>query len=243
MQEIRRGAVRRPLVGRRTVQSRRQPDLAALRVVKRSGTVYEQLHTYIVRHAAGGEQLLESALAARFGVSKTPVREALYRLAGETLVDLVPNKGYFVHRATYEDVRQVLEIREALEGMATRLATPRLTDEDLRSIHAKFEPLAELLREGRDPGMLTMEMKAANDVLHDTLLRVARNARIMESMRQLRAQMEYMVRVMAVPARYAVSYDEHLTIIAALDRRDPDSAEVAMRRHVASLKNDMLKLF
>ena len=218
-------------------------NVAAMQTVKRSDEVYEKLQTYAIEIAVGGEQLFESALAEQFGVSKTPVREALYRLAAESLVDLIPNRGYFVHRATYEDVRQVLEIREALEGTATRLATSRLTDQNLRVIRARFESLAVQLHDRQEPRTLTADMRDANYLLHDTLLRAARNARITESMRQLRAQMEHMIRVMAAPTRYDKSYYEHLEIIAALDRRDPDLAEAVMRRHVASLKEDMLRLF
>jgi len=218
------------------------PHGSALHSLKRSDEVYDSLQAYIVEEAAGGEPLSENGLAAKLGVSKTPVREALYRLAAEGLVDLIPNRGYYVHRATYEDVRQVLEIREALEGMAARLATARLSDEDRRAIHARFDSFAQVLRDSGSVSALTTEMKDANHLLHDTLLRAARNARIMESMRQLRAQMEHMIRVMAAPTRYEKSYHEHLEIIAALDRRDPDLAEAAMRRHIASLKRDMLLL-
>ena len=210
---------------------------------KRSDEVYEKLRAYTVETAVGGEQLSEGALADQFGLSKTPVREALYRLVAEGLVELIPNRGYFVRRVTSEDVRQVLEIREALEGMAARLAAPRMTDDDLQALHARFESLAQLRRTWQEQKAPTAAMQDANSFLHQTILRVARNGRIVESLRQLRALMEHMIRVLAAPKRYDKSYQEHLTIIEALDRRDPDLAEAAMRRHTASLKNDLLQLF
>lgn len=207
--------------------------------MKRADKVYEELQRYIVESFHGGEALSEKALADRFGVSRTPVREALYRLANEGLVDVIPNVGYLVHRTTYEDVRQVFEAREALEGMAARLAATRITAEDLRAIERAFDAVTPHL--GTESAV--PYMREGNAVLHGTILRVARNTRIGESVRLFSAQLEHIILTLTGRERYELSYREHLDIIEAMRRRDPDLAEVAMRGHVSSVKQDVLKVF
>lgn len=207
--------------------------------MKRADKVYEEIQRHIVESARGGESVSEQALADRFGVSRTPVREALYRLAKEGLVDVIPNVGYLVHKTTYEDVRQVFEAREALEGMAARLAAGRVTDADVHAIQAALDAARPHLGSER----AVPYMREANAVLHGTILRVARNLRIAESVRLFSAQLEHIILTLTGRERYEQSYREHIEIIDALSRRDPDLAERAMRGHVSSVKHDVLKVF
>lgn len=207
--------------------------------MKRADKVYKEIQRHIVESGHGGETLSEKALADRFGVSRTPVREALYRLAKEGLVDIIPSVGYLVHKTTYEDVRQVFEAREALEGMAARLAATRVTDDDLRTIRRAFDAVTPHL--GAEAAV--PYMREGNAVLHGTILRVARNTRIAESVRLFSAQLEHIILTLTGPERYERSYREHLEIIEALARRDAGLAEGAMRGHVSSVKHDVLKVF
>lgn len=207
--------------------------------MKRADKVYEEIQRHIVEAARGGESLSEKALADRFGVSRTPVREALYRLAKEGLVDIIPSVGYLVHRTTYEDVRQVFEAREALEGMAARLAAARVTEADVRAIRAALDGVQPHL--GSETAV--PYMREANSVLHGTILRLARNTRIAESVRLFSAQLEHIILTLTGRERYETSYGEHLEIVDALSSRDPDAAERAMRAHISSVRHDVLKAF
>lgn len=102
---------------------------------------YEIIKGWIVNQDLGpGMKLQEDALAERLGVSRTPIREALSRLAHEGLVTMVPRRGTFVVDLTQEDIVDLYEVREAIEGMAARLAARRRTAEQLRQMQAAFAP-------------------------------------------------------------------------------------------------------
>ena len=86
--------------------------------------VYDIIKNMIVhREIAPGEKINEEQIAKQTGVSRTPIREALCRLDNEKIIEMIPRKGAFVIRQSEETVREVLEIREVLEGLVTRLAT------------------------------------------------------------------------------------------------------------------------
>src|SRR5580765_548059 len=81
-----------------------------------------------------GTILVENALAARFSVSKTPIREALALLQQDRLVDSLPRKGYLVTAVTVEDQRELIELRAAIDGAAAELAAPRITPQELDAL-------------------------------------------------------------------------------------------------------------
>ena len=89
--------------------------------------VYEALRRAIVEHEFdAGEPLTEHDLCRRFGTSRTPVREALAKLERDRLVQVVPKKGAFVRTVSADEIRELYQLREALEGLAVRLAAPRV---------------------------------------------------------------------------------------------------------------------
>src|SRR3954466_15561268 len=93
---------------------------------------YDRLKRLILEGAlAPGEALVERTLAERLKVSRTPVREAIFRLEREGLIEAVDGKGAFVASFTIEDLIEVYQIREGLEPLAARLACPHITDADL----------------------------------------------------------------------------------------------------------------
>ena len=95
-------------------------------------TVYGALRQAILdREFDPGEPLTEGELCRRFRVSRTPVREALAKLERDHLVRVVPKKGAFVRTLSHDEIRDLYEVREALEALAVRLAAPRLAREDL----------------------------------------------------------------------------------------------------------------
>ena len=96
-----------------------------------------------------GAKLGEAELATRLDVSRTPVREALSRLAAEGLVDLVPNRGARVARWSDEDLEQIFELRLRLEPYAVGLAVPRLTDSDLDDLENLAQRMVGLGKPGR----------------------------------------------------------------------------------------------
>ena len=177
---------------------------------------------------APGEKLSEADLARQLGISRGPLREALGRLEG-SLVTRAPRLGFSVIRLAEADLADLLTMREALEGMACRLAAERVTDADV----AAFRDLlrgADVLSRRRE-GYLR---RALDDSFHLLLLRCAGNARIAETLRRdvyFPLQL-YRFSGSARPGGAAAALAEHIAIADALAARDADLAEARMREHL-----------
>jgi DNA-binding GntR family transcriptional regulator len=177
-----------------------------------------------------GERLSEAHLARQLGISRGPLREALGRLEGR-LVERTPRIGVRVIRLSRSDLEQLLAVREALEGMACRLAAERGTE-------AELADLANLLaKHGKDSRVLNARgyfQRTADDDFHLHILRCARNARLEELLMEgLYYQLRlYRFRSSERPGRARLAFEEHVAIVEALRSRDPDRAEGAMRTHI-----------
>jgi len=222
-------APRAPLTARRAPRSREY--LAA--------TVYASLRRDILeREFDPGEPLTEQALSHRYNVSRTPVREALARLERDRLVRVVPKKGAFVRSVSHDDVRELYQIREALEALAMRLAAPRLDPGELAGFEARFRDL-----KSRGARATPAEVRALGDEFHAVVLKRAGNARLVEALEQIREQIRpvWTMAVMA-PRRVQGLVHEHLAIIDALRRPDARRAERLMARHVRRVRDTIFRL-
>jgi DNA-binding GntR family transcriptional regulator len=124
--------------------------------------------------------LRQEQLCERFGVSRTPVREALRRLTATGLVSFVPNRGVRVRTISREELHQAFLVRAELEALATELATPRMTDADLAALEqaeGRFEALTHALLDRKRPeaerARLTSEWMRANYGFHDVIYTAA----------------------------------------------------------------------
>ncbi|PZS34446.1 MAG: hypothetical protein DLM61_03715 [Pseudonocardiales bacterium] len=190
-----------------------------------------------------GALLSEADLAAQLGVSKTPVREALRRLASEGLVSPIAHVGYVIPQLTYRDIREGFEVREAIEGRAAALACEQMIDERLAAlVHVFAQGVAEL--NGDTDHDLTV-MRRLNDLLHETVLECADNFRFNQILAGVRNQVHRAIRayVQNDYGRYEASLLEHRAIVDALERRDVAGAEAAMRSHVQSIASHVLKRY
>lgn len=188
--------------------------------------VYEALLELIVTRAlAPGQHLVEAELAARLGISRQPVREALQRLSTEGWVELKPGQGAFVHAPTEEEADQLLAVRSLLEAESARLAAG----------HAARESVARL-REVCVRGKQAVAdddvdaAVAANAELHLAIVKMAGNTVLAE----LIAQVDRRVRWYYTPVarqRGRRSWAEHDALIAALAAGDGDKAAQIMREH------------
>jgi len=177
-----------------------------------------------------GEPLIEEKLAKRFKVSRTPIREVLNKLNHEGLVEIIPQKGAFVAKIGFSDVRELFQIREALEGLAAKISASRFTQEELDEFESALntEDLAKAEEVGRK--------------LHQAILEKAANRRILNLMGILRSQIERMYFFARnLPGREKRSLDEHKEILRALQMRDGELAEKAMREHIISTMRTVIK--
>src|SRR6266446_3947929 len=136
---------------------------------------------------ASGSRLRQESLATEFGVSRTPVREALRKLQASGIVQLEPRRGARVRGPSAREVREAYEVRAELEGLAAALAATRIRDEDLRRLRAAqamFEDSSTRLRawKGNDdpqpPTQAHSEWISGNDLFHLVILEAAGNQRL-----------------------------------------------------------------
>lgn len=201
--------------------------------------VYANLKTAILdRKFDPGEPLTEHELCRRFKVSRTPIREALAKLERDQLVRVVPKKGAFVRTLSHDEIRELYQIREVLEGLAVRLATPRVDGAELEDFERRFRELRA--RGGR---LDVTAVRALGDEFHRFLLKKADNARLLELLEQLREQIRpvWTMSIMA-PRRVQEILREHLGMIETLKRADVDRAERLMQRHVRRVREAIFRL-
>lgn len=187
---------------------------------------------------APGARLTEVEIAARFNVSRTPVREAIRRLEADGLVEHRPRAGAVVRELDYPEIMELYEMRAVLEGTAARLAARSASDvelEELSSLNAEMSRAAE----GGD----SQAVYDLNQLFHTTLLNAARNRYLVKSVQAIRTTLIILGQSTLEEierAREAVS--EHQDIIAALSDRDGTRAETVMRQHMERAHRSRLKL-
>lgn len=187
-------------------------------------------------HLKPGEPLVERDLAARLGISKTPVRGALVRLEREGLVTIAPFKGAVVARIYKDDIREIFQLREALEGLAARLAAPMFSEADYLEGQGLLRAAEQAFQEQR-----YTECSQTGHGLHDLILRRADNSRLRSIVRNLDDQLQRFRLVSAeIPGRLARSSQEHAEILEALHARDAVRAERLMREHLQGVLADLV---
>lgn len=213
---------------------RMQPAGAtALRRRTLAEQAYELLRQRIVRcELPPGTRLSEASLASELGISRSPVKDALRRLAEEGLVEVRPQVGSFVALASPQRALDILEVRALLEPFAARRAAVRLSDETLAELERSFAK-AEAASTPRERELAVWE---ADDALHYAVARGSGNDEIVRILRGFHDEVKRIRQSTALyAARLPASFEEMRAILDALRRRDPDAAERAMRRHIDNI--------
>ncbi len=122
-----------------------------------------------------GERLIESRLASQVGTSRTPIREALHKLELESLVSSIPRVGYFVRGLSEEDIRDICEIRGAIESLAARRAISQITKKNLDRLRTNIDQSKELIGQGATEKMVDLDTE-----FHDILCQSSGSKRIHE---------------------------------------------------------------
>jgi DNA-binding GntR family transcriptional regulator len=197
--------------------------------VRRADSFRDQLEQDIVTGALRpGERLDEQALAARFGVSRTPIREALLQLASAGLVVAHPRRGAFVATLGVRDVVERFEVMATLEGMCGRLAARRITERERAELLAVHEACSREAA-GGDPDAYYYE----NERFHHAIYAACHNAFLAEQARQLHKRLKPYRRLqLRVRNRIMGSFREHQAIVDAILAGDGESAERQLRDHV-----------
>jgi DNA-binding GntR family transcriptional regulator len=191
-----------------------------------------------------GSRLRQEALAEEFGVSRTPVREALRKLQATGLVELLPNRGAIVRGPSAREIREAYEVRAELEGLAAELAAGRISDRDLlrlREAQALFRRSVETLiaRRARRPQPWKDESVwvQANDLFHQAILDAAGNERLSDTIADLHRSFPRDLTWAALSQSSRLleeNVEQHEAILEAIERRDPVEARQRMIEHVRS---------
>lgn len=180
---------------------------------------------------APGQRLDEVSVAQRFAVSRTPVREALKQLAAMDLVEIRPHRGAVVAAVEPARLAELVEAIGELEAVCARLAAERMGEVEREPVEVAWAICDEALRAGD-----LERIHTSNQTFHAAIHAAARNTFLAEAVRALRRKLVPISRVQyAVTGRPDQSAVEHREIMAALRARDGGSAEIAMRRHLASV--------
>jgi DNA-binding GntR family transcriptional regulator len=177
---------------------------------------------------APGARVPERLLCERFGVSRTPLREALKALASEGLVDLLPNRGARVTTLTPQDVDDMFQVMGSLEALSGTLACERVTDAELAEIRAlHYEMLAHYFRRQLP------EYFRFNQAIHEAVMDAARNPVLKATYRSLAGRIRR-ARYMANMSdeRWAAAVAEHEAILAALVARDGARLAALLSSHL-----------
>ncbi len=188
-----------------------------------------QLRELIVEGAfAPGERLGETALAARLGISRTPLREAFRLLAREGLVLLEPHRGARVAPLSLEELERTVEVMVALESLAGRLVVGRIGEEELREIEAlHYDMLSAYAR--RD----LHKYFRANQAIHFAIMRACRNPVLLATYEGLNAHIRrYRYMANLAPERWREAVAEHEEILRHLKARDGTALAATLARHL-----------
>lgn len=194
----------------------------------RTQEVYARLRDAIVLgELRPNERLVEAELAERLAVSRTPIRECLPRLASEGLI-VNRGHGWSVLEHTADQIREIYDVRAALEGYATRLAALRATEvqvTEIEGLAARAESAVHLAR---------AQIVAANERFHDSVIASAGSGRLALAVEQTRAYyFNHRIAAAYSEAELAQAFGAHRGIAEAVRCRDADQAEYLARVHVA----------
>ena len=191
--------------------------------------VFNTLREAILRgDLVPGERLMELQLAAKLGVSRTPIREAIRMLEQEGLAITIPRKGAIVAGMTEKDMQDVLEIREALEELSVQVACDKITEEEVARLRENMENFEDSLKSGD-----LKRMAEADVEFHDVIYQATDNLKLINMLNNLREQMyRYRVEYLKNPSNHEQLLREHEAIYRGIMEKDKDAVTEMIRKHI-----------
>lgn len=184
-----------------------------------------------------GQRLVANDLAKALHVSRMPIREALARLASSGLVELIPHKGAIVNELTLEDYDEIFHLRAVLEGLASRLACPHITDEDILEMEDINQEINEMIGENGDH-----VFQSVNRKFHSILWEKSNSKRLKTLCSNLYDESsQYRNMSIHLPGRLEGIVAEHSSIISALQEKTPEEVEKIVIQHYENTLSWLLK--
>ncbi|PLC42105.1 GntR family transcriptional regulator [Ralstonia pickettii] len=191
--------------------------------------VYLSLRERIVEmELLPGTRIVEKDLAEEFGTSRTPVHEAVQRLAEEGLIDVQARVGTFVSRIPLNTLEEAMLVRSALEVAIIEKAAERMTPEGIHKLNVELERQAQCVREGNRRGFFRTD-----EAFHATLAELSGYPGVWQIILEVKTQIDrYRLLTLPLEGRMTEVLAEHRAVIDALASNNPKSAVRAMREHL-----------
>ena len=184
-----------------------------------------------------GERLLEVHLANKLGVSRTPIREAIRKLELEGLVIMIPRRGAEVARITEKSLKDVLEVRRALDALRVELACDRITEEDMKRLLQACQDF-EKAAKGKDASVIAK----ADVALHDIIVEATGNQRLAQLVNNLSEQMyRYRFVYIKEESKHDMLVAEHREIYESIASRDKERAARAAKLHIDNQEKSIIR--
>jgi len=218
--------------------SLRKPNTKTRGTGNLSARVYDQIKSLILSNEVlPGQKLYHQELSERLGVSRTPVREALTRLAQEGYVSLLPNRGFTCKEIRMQEAEELYDLREALEAFAVERAIENLTNSALDDLRQKMELY------GRDvQKRFTRERLVYDQDIHMAIAALTGNEMVQRTLHQVFERIVLKRRTDGLydPARGLTAHQEHLRLLEAMQSRDIPQAVKIIRAHIREGKKNVL---
>lgn len=199
--------------------------------------VYEMVKDRILSgELPPGTRLKDDELARTFGVSNTPVREAMGELEKDGLIETIPYRGRFVKKMSIEETREVYDVRMALEALAARLAVKRIAESQLEEMEKALEKYGIAFETDDITAGLEADL-----AFHDLIVQASGNSTLLRVVSDLANRIQVLRQVDEGKMRRKQSLEDHEGILQALKERDGEKAEVQVCRHIAKGKENVIK--
>lgn len=184
-----------------------------------------------------GEVLSEAAISDELEIGRTPVHQAIHRLMMDGLITIMPRKGVMVAPAGVDEVMEIIDVRLVTECYCARLAADRADNSELQHLQ-KIVDASEKVTNQRD----VEKMMLFDREFHDTLARAARNTVLADVLRSLHERsLRFWFISLRDPDHHRNVLAQHRAIVAALQSRQPDAAENAMREHILAFQRNVTR--
>lgn len=201
--------------------------------------VYQTLRNEIITgRISGGSRLVESALAEEMKVSRTPVREALHRLAVEGFLYSIPRAGYIVEEMSDYDIVDLFTIRLEIELLAAKLAYEKITPVELERMELNLKMTDEKVGSGHTEGLTELDV-----AFHNIIYKSTRSKTMVHICQSLSDHsLKYRISLIHIPEFARKTRDGHYEIFRAFVARDFPRVEEAIKNHLQLAKEDILKI-
>ncbi|MBU0544520.1 MAG: GntR family transcriptional regulator [Proteobacteria bacterium] len=194
---------------------------------------YQILKEMILRQEIGaGKKIIEDELAKRIGVSRTPLREALFRLENEGIVKIIPRRGAYVAKLSKKKAIEIFQIREVLEGLVARLVVQNMDSKILE----RLKKCLKRIKSKPDTEQELMKFTNSETEFHALLLSASKNKILINMMKNINYHLQIIrLRTVAVPGRAKKTVEEHSRLLEIIESGDKEASEELMRQHIRSV--------